>query len=160
MLAAPCSGARTSLLISAPATRLVRAQQHAARGDVAGALLVMDSLNATRRTMRPGALSLDNLVQEAWLQDFSGDPKGAAVRLDVTLNALPTLSTLIVSEPVMAAAVGRSMAYRAELAARLKDPATAALWAGRVLTLWGHADANLGPTVARMRRLAGHRPIA
>jgi tRNA A-37 threonylcarbamoyl transferase component Bud32 len=159
MLAAPCSGARTSLLIGAPATKLVRAQQRAARGDMAGARVMMDSLNATRHNMRPGALSLDNLVQEAWLQDFSGDPKGAAIRLDVTLNALPTLSTAILAEPVMAAAVGRSMAYRAELAVRLEDSATAALWAGRVLTLWGHADANMEPTVARMRRLAGHRLI-
>jgi hypothetical protein len=159
MLAAPCSGARTSLLIGAPATKLVRAQQRAARGDMAGARVMMDSLHATRRNMRPGALSLDNLVQEAWLQDFSGDPKGAATRLDVTLNALPTLSTAILAEPVMAAAVGRSMAYRAELAVRLEDSATAALWAGRVLTLWGHADANMEPTVARMRRLAGHRLI-
>jgi hypothetical protein len=60
----------------------------------------------------------------------------------------------------MAAAVGRSMAYRAELAARLNDPATAALWAGRVLTLWGHADPNMRPTMARMRLLAGQRRIA
>jgi hypothetical protein len=159
MLAAPCGGARTSLIIGAPATKLVRAQQRAARGDMAGVRLIMDSLNATRRNMRPGALSLDNLVQEAWLQDFGGDPKGAAARLDVTLNALPTLSTAIFAEPVMAAAVGRAMAYRAELAGRLNDPATAALWAARVLTLWVHADSNLGPTVARMRLLARHRPI-
>jgi hypothetical protein len=119
----------------------------------------MDSLQAARRNMRPGALSLDNLVQEAWLQDFTGDSAGAAQRLDVTLNALPTLSTMILAEPVMAAAVGRAMAYRAELAVRLNDPATAAMWAGRVLTLWGHADSNLAPTVARMRLLAGHRRI-
>jgi hypothetical protein len=119
----------------------------------------MDSLTAGRRNMRPGALSLDNLVQEAWLQDLTGDPAGAAHRLDVTLNALPTLSTILFVEPVMAAAVGRSMAYRADLAVRLNDPATAALWAGRVLTLWGHADANLAPTIARMRLLAGHHRI-
>jgi tRNA A-37 threonylcarbamoyl transferase component Bud32 len=157
MLAAPCNGARTSLIITAPSTRLVRAQQRAARGDMTGMRLVMDSLAATRQMMRPGALSLDNLVLEAWLQDFGGDARGAAARLDVTLNALPTLSVQVLEEPVMAASVGRAMAYRAELADRLNDPATAALWAGRVLTLWAYADSNLEPTLARMRLLAGPR---
>jgi hypothetical protein len=157
MLAAPCDGARSSLIISAPTSKLVRAQQRAARGDMTGMRLLADSLTASRRMFRPGALSLDNLVLEAWLQDFGGDARAAAARLDVTLNALPTLSPQILEEPVMAAAVGRAMAYRAELADRLGDPATAGLWAGRVLTLWAHADSNLEPTLARMRMLAGHR---
>ena len=77
--------------------------------------------------------------------------------LDVTLTALPTLNPYIVYEPGMAAAVGRSMVFRAELAARRGDAGTAALWAGRVLTLWAHADPSLAPTVARMRALAAHR---
>jgi hypothetical protein len=52
------------------------------------------------------------------------------------------------------------MAYRAELALRLGDPSAAALWASRVLTVWGHADANLGPTLSRMRRLAARQPLS
>jgi hypothetical protein len=46
------------------------------------------------------------------------------------------------------------MAYRAELAARMGDRGTSALWAGRVLSLWGHADASVAPTIERMKQLA------
>jgi hypothetical protein len=42
----------------------------------------------------------------------------------------------------------------------LKDPSTAALWASRVLTVWSHADGNLAPTMARMRRLAVRQPLS
>jgi hypothetical protein len=159
MLAAPCSGGRTSLKILAPIAPVVRAQQLAAKNDGAGIRRMLDSMSQDRRDLRPGSLAFDYLLQEAWLQDVSGDPAGAAARLDVILSALPTLSTYVVTEPVMAASVGRGMAYRAELAARLNDPSTAALWAGRVLTLWGRADANLQPTMHRMRQLAAHRPV-
>jgi hypothetical protein len=54
----------------------------------------------------------------------------------------------------MAAAVGRSMVMRAELAGRQGDRGSAALWASRVLTLWAHADPSLAPTIARMKQLA------
>jgi len=46
------------------------------------------------------------------------------------------------------------MVMRAELAAKQRDRGTAALWAGRVLTLWGHSDPSLAPTLARM--IASH----
>jgi hypothetical protein len=135
-------------------------QQVAARDDRAGVRRLLDSLAQTRRGMRPGGVSLDYIVQEAWLADFAGDPRGAAERLDVALTALPTLSSFIVTESVMAASVGRAMAYRAELAARLNDPSSAALWASRVLTVWGHADRSLEPTLTRMRRLAARQPLS
>ena len=159
MLAAPCGGAQSALRVIAPAYPLVRAQQLAAKGDRDGVRRLLDSTAASRRQIRPGAVSFDVVVQEAWLQEFVGDARGAAARLDVTLAALPTLSTYIVTEPVMAASVGRGMAYRAELANRLHDSSAAALWASRVLTLWGRSDANLAPTMSRMRQLAAHHPI-
>src|SRR5688500_19941204 len=119
------------------------------RSDRAGVRRMLDSLAETRRGMRPGGVSLDYIIQEAWLADFAGDPRHAADRLDIALTALPTLSSFIVTEPVMAASVGRAMAYRAELAARMNDPSSAELWASRVLTVWSRADANLEPTLAR-----------
>jgi len=139
---------------------LVRLQQVAAHGDKRAVLHMLDSLQMTRRGMRPGANSFDGVVQEAWLADFAGDPARAAAMLDLTLTALPTLSTYIVTEPAMAASVGRGMAYRAELASRLGDPLTATMWASRVLSVWGRADDNLAPTLARMRRLAARRPLS
>ncbi|MEO6525422.1 MAG: serine/threonine-protein kinase [Gemmatimonadaceae bacterium] len=155
-LAVPCTGPTATLVVSRPGA-LMRTQQVAARGDRAGVTRMLDSIGLTRRGMRPGAISLDYIIQEAWLADFAGDPRRAAAMLDLTLTALPTLSSFIMTEPVMAASVGRAMANRAELAARLGDPASAALWASRVLTLWRHADANLEPTMTRMRRLAARQ---
>ncbi|MFL5617940.1 MAG: protein kinase domain-containing protein [Gemmatimonadaceae bacterium] len=159
-LAVPCTGAAATLVVTHPGGALMRMQHVAAHGDQAGVRRMLDSLAEMRRGMRPGGVSLDYIVQEAWLAEFAGDPHLAAERLDVALTALPTLSSFIVTEPVMAASVGRAMAYRAELAARLRDPSTAALWASRVLTVWRHADASLGPTLARMRRFAAGQPVS
>jgi tRNA A-37 threonylcarbamoyl transferase component Bud32 len=159
-LAAPCLGLEATLMVHEPSGAVLPMQQAAARGDRAGVRRMLDSLDASRRGIRPGSISLDAILEEAWLADFSGDVPRAAARLDVALTALPTLSTLIVTEPAMAASVGRAMAYRAELASRLGDPSAAALWASRVLTLWGHAEASLDPTLARMRRLAARQPLS
>ena len=158
-LAVPCLGPAATLIVHEPAG-VLRLQQVAARGDRAGVRRMLDSLDALRRGMRPGAISLDAILEEALLADSAGDPQRAAARLDMSLTALPALSTFIVSEPGMAASVGRAMAYRAELASRLGDPSAAALWASRVLTVWGHADANLAPTLSRMRRLAARQPLS
>jgi hypothetical protein len=159
-LAVPCLGPKATLTVQQPAGTLLRVQQLAGRGDPTGVRRMLDSLDESRRGIRPGVVSLDVIIQEAWLTEFSGDTQGAAARLDVTLTALPTLSTFIVTEPAMAASVGRAMAYRAELAARLGDPSSAALWASRVLTVWGHADASLDSTLSRMRRLAARQPLS
>jgi hypothetical protein len=159
-LAVPCLGPEATLMVQEPTSVVLRMQQLAARGDRTGVRRMLDSLDASRRGMRPGAITLDAIVEEAWLAEFSGDAPRAAARLDVALTALPTLSTFIVTEPAMAASVGRAMAYRAELASRLGDPSAAALWASRVLTVWGHADASLEPTLARMRRLAARQPLS
>lgn len=147
-------------MVHEPQGVVLRMQQVAAHGDRAGVRRMLDSLDGVRRGMRPGAVSLDAILEEAWLAEFSGDVQGAAARLDVALTALPTLSTYIVTEPAMAASVGRAMAYRAELASRLGDPSAAALWASRVLTVWGHADTSLAPTLSRMRRLAARQPLS
>jgi len=158
-LAVQCTGPKAALMVSHPSGTLLPIQQVAARGDLAGVRRLLDSLTQSRRGMRPGGISLDYIIQEAWLAELAGDPRGAAVRLDVALTALPTLSSFIVTETVMAASVARAMAYRAELAARLHDPSAAALWASRVLTVWGHADPSLNTTLVRMRRLAARKSL-
>jgi hypothetical protein len=159
-LAVSCLRPEATLRIQQPLSFVLRTQQVAARGDRAGVRRMLDSLDASRRGMRPGSVSIDAIVEEAWLAEFSGDAQGAAARLDVALTALPTLSAFVLTEPVMSASVGRAMAYRAELASRLGDPSTAALWASRVLTLWSHADASLAQTLGRMRRLAARQPLS
>jgi tRNA A-37 threonylcarbamoyl transferase component Bud32 len=159
-LAVPCLGPAATLVVQHSPGSVMRMQQAAAHGDRAGVRRMLDSLAELRRGMRPGSVSLDVLVEEAWLTEYADDAQSAASRIDAALTALPTLSAYIMTEPAMAASVGRAMAYRAELASRLGDPSAAALWASRVLTVWSHADANLDPTLSRMRRLAARQPLS
>ena len=157
VLAAPCDTARLAAQLHAPVAMVARAEQRLALGDRDGTRRILTAMNARRRVMRPGGVSLEHVVIEAWLRDATGDPSSASARLDLALAALPTLSPVVVTEPVMAASVGRAMAYRAELAERLGDPSTAALWASRVLTIWAHADRDLDPTITRMHALTARR---
>jgi hypothetical protein len=154
MFAAPCLGFEATLAVREPQLELLRVQQDLGRGDRARARARLDSLQRIRAATRPGELAFDFTVGEAQARAATGDSAGAIRQLDLTLTALATLSPHVVREPGMAAAVGRGMAYRAELASASGDRGTAALWAGRVLTLWRHADPSLAPTMARMRRLA------
>jgi hypothetical protein len=152
-----CLGAATSLDLSGDLSMLLQAIQTLGRNDLRRAGTQLDSLQRRRRSSRPGEISLDYALTEAWLHATLGDSATAIHQLDLTLTALPTLRTEIVLEPGMAAAVGRSMAFRATLAARMGDGGAAAMWASRVLTLWAHADPSLAPTLARMKILAAHR---
>ena len=152
-----CTGAPAILAILPPDQPLLHAIQSLARGSVARARSQLDSLQGLRRLVRPGGLSIDYTVMEAWLRATLGDTAAATRQLDLTLNALPTLTPLVLQEPGMAASFGRSMVYRAELAARTGDTGKAALWANRVLTLWANADPSLAPTLKRMRTIADHR---
>jgi hypothetical protein len=72
-LAAPCVGPAATLLVQRPAGVLMRMQRVAASGDRSGVQRMLDSLADTRRGIRPGAISIDYLVQEAWLAEFAGD---------------------------------------------------------------------------------------
>jgi tRNA A-37 threonylcarbamoyl transferase component Bud32 len=154
VFAIDCLGPGATLAIDAPSMATVRIFQLLARGDRARARALLDSLQAGRPSFRPGEISLDRTLAEAWTRAALGDTAAAVRQLDLTLTALPTLPSHLVFEPGMAAAVGRTMAYRAELAARMGDRGTSALWAGRVLSLWGHADASVAPTIERMKQLA------
>jgi hypothetical protein len=153
VLAAPCLGPGATLALGTPRGSMPRLLRLLARGDTARARAALDSIQAGRVTFRPGDISLDRTLGEAWLRAAWRDTAAAIRQLDLTLTALPTLRTRMAVEPAMSAALGRSMAYRAELATRTGDRGAAALWAGRVLTLWAHADASLAPTMARMKHL-------
>jgi hypothetical protein len=152
-----CLGPAATLTFGAPLMGVLRIDQALGRGNLAGARAQLDSVQRSRSSLRPGEFALDVTIAEAWARVAIGDTAAAIRQLDLTLTALPTLTAHIIVEPGMAAAVGRSMAYRADLAAGAGDRASAALWAGRVLTLWAHADRSLEPTMARMKRLAAGR---
>ena len=152
-----CFGPSASLDLKGPLSPILVAVQSLARGQADSARAQLHAIQAGRRLVRPGEISLDYTLTEAWLLATLGDDAAASRYLDLTLTALPTLTPYIVFEPGMAASVGRTMAYRAELASRRGDVGTAALWASRVLTLWAHADPSLVPTIARMKALAAQQ---
>ncbi|MEP6732893.1 MAG: hypothetical protein ABJE10_19780 [bacterium] len=152
-----CLGPASTTNLGDSVTSIIRAIQALGVSDARTSRLLLDSLQRSRKLLRPGEMSLDYTLTEAWLTATLGDTTAATHQLDLSLTALPTLSSYVVYEPGMAAAVGRSMVYRADLAAARGDVVTAALWASRVITLWAHSDPSLAPTIQRMKALAAHR---
>jgi hypothetical protein len=153
ILAYPCLGGKALDGVTA-ASPLARAQRAASSNDRRRAQLLLDSLEATRVSGRPGDVSLAYTVQEAWLRESIGDLAGAERELDLVLNALPTLSLYAVREEAQSAAVGRALALRAELAMKSGDIAQSRQRAREALALWQHADASLAPTLDRLRGIA------
>jgi hypothetical protein len=116
---------------------------------------ILDSMGAVRAGFRPGDIALDHTVQEAWLRAAIGDTAAAVRHLDLVLEALPTLSArTAIQEGAQAAAIGRAMVLRADLAVGLGDRDSAKRWAGSVVGLWAKADASLKPTLDRMKSIS------
>lgn len=153
-LAFPCMRQEAHGELS-PTSPLDRAQRALAAGNDRLVSIILDSVSMSRMGYRPGDVALDFTVQESWLRTAIGDSVGAQRQLDLVLDALPSLrARTAVQEMAQAAAIGRAMVMRAELAIARGDAATAKRWAANVVELWAHADASLKPTLDRMRRIA------
>jgi hypothetical protein len=151
----PCTGGQSARLIQTPGDRLYRMQVAFARGDIATVRATFDSLATMRRSSRAGDLSMDYTYQEAWLKTAIGDTAAAVTQLDVAFGALPALNGVALKKDVgVAAAVGRAIALRADLAKSQHDDRTAKRYALALVSLWANADILLQPTVARMKRIA------
>jgi serine/threonine protein kinase/tetratricopeptide (TPR) repeat protein len=151
---APCTNAHSSLSVEAPRGRLLRMQQAFATGDSRSLKLILDSVAKDARTQRPGDVSLDFTYQVAWLRAASGDTASAERQLDLALRALSSLSPTSIREVASAAAAGRAMALRADLAAARNETEQRRTWSAAVAALWRAADADLQPVVVRMRAMS------
>jgi tetratricopeptide (TPR) repeat protein len=151
---APCTGGRSSLAIRDPTSPLLKMQQALARSDFAALRSLMGGVTSNARTQRPGSISLDFVYQFAWLSAARGDTMGAVRQLDRALGSLPSLGATSLRETASAAAAGRAMGLRAELAAARGETDERRKWARALVDLWATADAPLQPVVARMRALA------
>jgi hypothetical protein len=151
---ASCTKANASLRIPPSSSRIVGMQQALARGDSVATRAMLTALMTDSRTQRPGDISLDFAYQAAWLRAATGDTVGAARQLDRVLGALPSIGAASLREPASAAAAGRAMALRAELAAAKGEPDIRQKWARALADLWSTADAPLQPVVRRMLSLA------
>ncbi|HET9514403.1 MAG TPA: hypothetical protein VFO95_10805, partial [Gemmatimonadales bacterium] len=139
----------------ASANYLLALQQSVRRDDREAVRRRLDEIAVARRGQRPGDVALEIVLAEANLRAAAGDSAGAEAQLDQALEALPTFGVGLLREVPPAAAVGRAMALRADLAAAAGNRALAARWARAVITLWSDADPPLAPTLARMRQLGG-----
>ncbi|HVX41287.1 MAG TPA: serine/threonine-protein kinase [Gemmatimonadaceae bacterium] len=138
-----------------PVTPLDRAERALAARNLRAAQSILDTLDTMRRAGLPGDVSLEFTVEESWVRAAAGDTLGAMRHLDRVLNALSTLGVYIVRDDAQAAAVGRALALRAELAAGAGDLQTQHRRAREALLVWRHADPALDPMLAHLRALAG-----
>lgn len=144
---------------SEPPLSILPLQAKAAREGAQAVLPDLKRLEEIRGRHLAGAIASNVILLEArlWLQ--AGDTSGALQHLDGTLSALPTIGLdavggeAVVSVP-QASALVRSMALRAEIAARDGDATNARRWAQAVVQLWSGADPALKPVVEQMKRLA------
>lgn len=151
---APCSGAASSLQVSAPTDRMSKVEQAFARRNYDDVKQLLRAIAQSRRAYRPGDVALDYTYQEAWLTAATGDTAGAIAQLDLSLNAIPTMSASALREAGAAAAAGRTMGLRADLAAAVGDWENAKRWAAALAALWTDADPALQPEVRRMKAVA------
>lgn len=107
-----------------------------------------------RTRARAGDVAINGTYGEARMLLALHDTAAAVVALDLSLQALPTLSTALLEQPEQIGCAIRAMALRAELAARAGDRALAARWGSAVSALWGRSDPPLMPVVDLMRTLA------
>jgi hypothetical protein len=151
---APCTAGKSSLGVDAAGYRLLKLQQAFATHDRRNLSLLLQGVASDAKTQRPGDVSLDLTYQLAWLHSAMGDTGAAVRQLDRVLGALPSLSASSLREAGSAAAAGRAMALRAELASAQGDSAGQKKWSLALADLWATADAPLQPVVTRMRALA------
>jgi len=132
---------------------LLRMEGALAKGDTVTYRKLLAEIRAARQPFRPGDYSIEGTYAEAATQLMARDTADAEHLLDLSLNALPTLGTGLVTEVPQAAAITRAMALRAELAAHRRDQPTAARWAAAAATLWASAEPALQSNLERMRRI-------
>lgn len=154
---APCTGGGSALRAGESSDRLLRIQQYFAKHQYPEVRAILDTVQRVRKDMLPGEVSFDYTYQEAWLRNAMGDAAGAASALDLSLNALPSLSISAIDEAAASAALGRAFILRTDLAAKMNDQATKHRWAAALTALWAHADPELQSEVRRMRALAASK---
>ncbi len=137
---------------------LIDAEGALARRDSATTRGLLARAAASRSGFAPAEIGFEAILPEGRLFAAMRDRKAATALLDPTLRDLLHVPLQQVSNPVGAALLTRSFAFRADLASDVKDTATARRWARAVAVLWSDADPYLKPVVERMQRLAGATP--
>ncbi|HEX9894156.1 MAG TPA: serine/threonine-protein kinase, partial [Gemmatimonadales bacterium] len=118
---------------------MLELQRAVRRRDLTTVRARLDTIAAARRGQRPGDMALEVTLAEASLRLAAADSAGATTQLDQALEALASFGMGLLREVPPAAALGRAMALRAELAAAVGDQTSARRWARALITLWSNA---------------------
>ncbi|MGI9043631.1 MAG: serine/threonine-protein kinase [Gemmatimonadaceae bacterium] len=130
-----------------------RALQALARNDIRAARGFSDSLTALHAERAPGEITMDVVLNRAWLRAAIGDTTGAILVIDNALNGLSRASPNLLHHYTLPSALVRVMLFRSELAAARGDQATATKWAVAANYLWGRGD----PEIVSRLKAAGTR---
>ncbi len=150
-LSAPCTNGQSVLQLPADGDRVILAQQAFARGDARRARELLIAESNAQRGQRAGDLSPEYVFQQAWLRAQLGDTAAVEAVIDAALGALPAFSAATLREPAGAAAFGRLMVLRAQIAGKRGDRITAARWSAAVNDLWASSDPALRRVAAELR---------
>lgn len=132
---------------------IARAVFAVARGDTAEGRRRLQRLKVVEQGKSPGNdIRAAIPVAQTWLA--LRDTAEAIRRLDAVLRTLPALDPALLTEVEEPALLVRTLALRAELAARLGDSSAALSYANAVLALWKNADSALSPQLQSMRRIS------
>lgn len=153
LLAQDCVPPTTLAVVPEPSPRLlraIRAHDPNRRASVAAELALVDA-----RAVTTGFVSTEGTMVDALTRLAVGDSSGARVVLARGVDAFPLAPSVALTNEVLAGTYVRSMALLALLDAAAGEHTQARTLATAVLTLWRGADAELQPTIAQLRGIAG-----
>ena len=110
-----------------------------------------DSLDSFFSSRAPGEITMDIVLQDAWLRTALGDSAIAAAALDRALRGLTRAPQNLLNRETLAASLVRAMQLRADLAASKGDEPTRKKWADAAAELWSGADADVKMSLVRPR---------
>ncbi len=112
-----------------------------------------DSLDSFFSSRAPGEITMDIVLQGAWLRTALGDSAIAATSLDRALRGLSRAPPNLLRGSALAGALVRAMQFRADLAQSAGDEATRSKWAGAAAELWSGGDPDVKLSLARRKQM-------
>jgi serine/threonine protein kinase len=138
-LAAPVIGPTLVGALDLAEDPFVKASRALAAADIRRARVHTDSLGAIRSAFAPGEITMDGILEHAWLLTAVDDTAGAVRLLDNALRGLSKMPANTLREGIAASLV-RAIMLRAEIALKQNDRRTAETWTSAARALWGNGD--------------------
>ncbi|MEP6508319.1 MAG: serine/threonine-protein kinase, partial [Gemmatimonadales bacterium] len=144
-LAVEAVGVRPIASLGPSSDQFIKAIRAIDAGNPDRARQLADSLDAFHAGVAPGEMTMDAVLQEAWLRATLGDEQKAVHSLDRALRGLSKAPVTLLQDATMAAALVRAMQFRADLAAKGGDEVNRKRWSSAAQELWMNADPAIKP---------------